>query len=115
MLIDSEGEQRYTADDGDTVFSNFFVDSLRRSIRNAMKPTKSGPGQSVAPRTVTPNWPGGRQIEMTIGTLWTPAYKAESKVSVFAYFIGHSTNRRLLLQGFAVRRVAMSYAKARAI
>jgi hypothetical protein len=84
VLIDSEGVQaRYIADDGDTVFSNFFVDSLRRSIRNTMKPTQSGPGQSVAPRTVTPTWDGGRQIKITIGTLWTPAYKAELSVSVF--------------------------------
>lgn len=81
MLIDSKYQQEYTADDGDTVFSNFFVDSMRRSVRK-MKPTESGPGQSVANRTVRPNWPGGRQIDMTIGTLWTPAYKAELKVSV---------------------------------
>jgi hypothetical protein len=83
VLIDSEGVQaRYIADDGDPVFSNFFVDSLRRSVRR-MKPTESGPGQSVAPRTVTPTWDGGRQIKITIGTLWTPAYKAELSVSVF--------------------------------
>lgn len=92
VLMDSKYQQEYTADDGDTVFSNFFVDSMRRSVRK-MKPTESGPGQSVAIRTVRPNWPGGRQIDMTIGTLWTPAYKAELKVGVFdghAYFIGET-------------------------
>ena len=92
MLMDSKYQQQYTADDSDIVFSNFFVDSMRRSVRK-MKPTESGPGQYVATRTVRPNWPGGRQIDMTIGTLWTPAYKAELKVSVFdeqAYFIGET-------------------------
>jgi hypothetical protein len=91
--MDSEDEQWYTAADGGIVNSNFFVDSLRRSIRKTMKPTQSGPGQTVAPRTVKPNWDGGRQMEMTIGTFWTPAYKAELKVSVFdeqAYSIGET-------------------------
>jgi hypothetical protein len=82
VLIDSKIEQWYTADDGSIVNSNSFVDSMRRSVRK-IKPTQSGPGQSVRTRTVRPNWPGGRQIDMTMGTWWTPAYKAELKVSVF--------------------------------
>jgi hypothetical protein len=83
VLIDSEGVQAtYIADDGDPVISNFFVESLRRSVRR-MKQTESDPDLTVAPRTVTPTWDGGRQIKMTIGTLWTPAYKAEVNVSVF--------------------------------